>query len=88
MIKELKYLFYIIVIFLFVFFVSKYYFSDDYKKKSYRSIGLLDNRINIYSNKLPILKNDTKEIIEFVNITKNKNKKDFHFWKLLESNDK
>ena len=84
MIKELKYVFYIIIIFFFIFFVSKYYFSDEYKKKSYRSLILVDDKINIFSENLVILESDTNDIIEYVEYQKDKNKKKYHFWELLK----
>ena len=84
MIKELKYVFYIIIIFFFIFFISRYYFSDEYKKKSYRSLNLIDDKINIFSKKLVILENDTNNIIEYVEYQKDKNKKKYHFWELLK----
>ena len=37
MLKEIKYLIFIIIIGLFIFFTGRYYFSDDHKKNSYRS---------------------------------------------------
>ena len=55
MIKELKYVVYLLVFFFFIFFTVKYYFSDENKKNSYRSIQSIDK----------------------------KNKKTYHFWKLL-----
>tara|TARA_Y100001970_G_C14226087_1_gene855766 strand:+ start:2267 stop:2527 length:261 start_codon:yes stop_codon:yes gene_type:complete len=85
MLKELKYLFYILVIFLFTFFVIKFYFSDKNKKNYFRSINSLNEKINNYSLNLPILKNDTDNIIEYVDNKKSKNKKKYHFWKLLEN---
>ena len=66
---------------------AKYYFSDAYKKKSYRSLNNIENKINTYSEKLPILEDDTKNIIEYVEQTNNKKKKKFNFWKLLENNE-
>ena len=42
---------------------------------------------NTYSEKLPILEDDTKNIIEYVEQTTNKKKKKFNFWKLLENNE-
>tara|TARA_Y100001970_G_C13949542_1_gene707525 strand:- start:504 stop:755 length:252 start_codon:yes stop_codon:yes gene_type:complete len=83
MIKELKYVFYIIIIFFFFFFISRYYFSDEYKKKSYRSLNLVDDKINIFSENLIILENDTNDIIEYVEFQKDKKKK-YHFWELLK----
>ena len=84
MIKELKYVFYIIIIFFFFFFISRYYFSDEYKKKSYRSLNLVDDKINIFSENLIILESDTNNIIEYVEHQKDKNKKKYHFWELLK----
>ena len=83
MIKELKYLFYIIVIFFFIFFIARYYFSDENYKKSYRSTSLLDEKIKEAEDDLIMLKNNTENIIEFVEYKKNKEKKNYSFWKLL-----
>ena len=84
MIKELKYVFYLIVIFFFIFFVSRYIFSDEYKKKSYRSLNYTDDKISIYSKNLIVLENNTNDIIEYVEDQKNNNKKKYHFWELLK----
>ena len=84
MIKELKYVFYLITIFFFIFFVSRYYFSDENKKKSFRSLSSIEDRINDFSKNLVILENDTNDIIEYVEYQKDKNKKKYHFWKLLK----
>ena len=86
MVKEIRYLIFVFIIFLFLFFIGKYYFSDTNKKKSFRSLAAIDKKINIYAENLPVLEDDTKNIIEYVEQTNNKKKK-FNFWKLLESND-
>ena len=85
MLKEIKYLIFIVIISLFLFFTGKYYFSDENIKKSYRSYKNIDKKIKIYSKKLPILKNDTNDVIEYVKQTNKKKKKKFNFWKLLEN---
>ena len=85
MLKEIKYLLFIIVILLFIFFTGKYYFSNENIKKSYRSYKDIDEKIKIYSKKLPVLENDTQDIIEYVTQTNKKKKKKFNFWKLLEN---
>ena len=85
MLKEIKYLIFIIIISLFIFFTGKYYFSDENIKKSYRSYNNINEKIKIYSKDLPILENDTSDIIEYVNQTNKKKKKKFNFWKLLEN---
>ena len=85
MLKEIKYLIFLTIISLFIFFTGKYYFSDENIKKSYRSYNNIDEKIKIYSKDLPILNNDTKDIIEYVKQTDKKKKKKFNFWKLLEN---
>ena len=85
MLKEIKYLLFIVVILLFIFFTGKYYFSNENIKKSYRSYKNIDEKIKIYSKDLPILNNDTYDIIEYVKQTNKKKKKKFNFWKLLEN---
>ena len=87
MIKELKYLFFLIVIFFFIFFTVRFYFSDENIKKSYRSISLLDKKINETEDSLILLKNDTENIIEFVEYKNNKKTKKYSFWKLLYNDD-
>ena len=83
MFKELKYFFFIFTIFLFIFISLKYYFSDENKKNSYRSKRLLNERISSYSLNLFLLKNDTNNIVEYVEKTIDKNKKNYNFWKLI-----
>ena len=85
MLKEIKYLIFIIIIGLFIFFTGRYYFSDDHKKKSYRSYKDNNEKILIYSKNLPILKSDTNNVIEYIKQTNKKKKKKFNFWKLLDN---
>ena len=85
MLKEIKYLFFIVIIILFLFFTVKYYFSNENIKNSYRSYKNIDQKIKDYSKNLPLLKNDTENIIEYVKQTDKKKKKKFNFWKLLEN---
>jgi hypothetical protein len=87
MLKELKYLFYLFTIFLFFFITLKYYFSDDNKKNSYRSTKLINEKILNYSKYLILLKNVTINIVEYVEKTIDKNKKNYNFWKLINKND-
>jgi len=87
MLKEIKYLIFLLLISLFLFFTVRYYFSDINKKKSFRSFQNIEKKINIYAEKLPVLEDDTINIIEYVEQSNNKKKKKFNFWKLLESNE-
>ena len=88
MIKEIKYLIFFLIIFLFFFFTVKYYFSDNYKKKSYRSLNNIDKKIKLYSQKLPTLDDNTQNIIEYVKNIQTKKKKKYYFWELLDKNAK
>ena len=85
MIKEIKFLLYITVITLFFFFTIKYYLSDQFKKKVYRTHNNYELTINEYSYNLKILNSDTDNIIEYVDNKNNKLKKKYQFWKLLEN---
>ena len=85
MLKEIKYLIFIVIITLFLFFTGKYYFSNENIKNSYRSYKNIDQKIKDYSKNLPLLKNDTENIIEYVKQTDKKKKKKFNFWNLLEN---
>ena len=48
MLKELKYFLFLFVIILFFFLSLKYYFSDSNKRNYYRSLKLIDEKINEY----------------------------------------
>ena len=87
MLKEIKYLIFVFIICIFLFLTGKYYFSDSNKKNSYRSLNTIDEKIIIYTEKLPVLEDDTKNIIEYAEQSKSKKKKKFNFWKLLDSNE-
>ena len=87
MLKELKYLLYLFVIILFFFLSLKYYFSDDNKKNSYRSYNQISKKITKYSQNLILLKSDTINIVEYVEKTIDKNKKNYNFWKLINNNE-
>ena len=87
MIKELKYLFFLLVIFFFIFFSVRFYFSDENIKNSYRSTSLLDKKIKETENNLVLLKNDTENIIEFVEYKNNNKTKKYSFWKLLYNDE-
>jgi len=87
MLKEIKYFIFLIIIFIFLFSTGKYYFSETNIKNSYRSLNNIDDKIKNYTQKLPTLEDDTKNIIEYVEQSDNKKKKKFNFWKLLETNE-
>jgi len=87
MLKELKYLLFLFIIFLFLFLSLRYYFSDNNKKNSYRSYKQIEKKIVNYSQNLILLKSDTIDIVEYVEKTIDKNKKNYNFWKLINNNE-
>ena len=87
MIKEVKYFLFIFAICLFLFLSLRYYFSDENKKNSYRSLNNINEKILRYAENLPILEDNSQNIIEYVEQSNEKKKKKFNFWKLLDSNE-
>ena len=87
MLKEIKYLIFILIICIFLFFTGKYYFSDTNKKNSYRSFNQINDKIQIYSQNLNLLENDTNNVVEYIEKSIDSNKKDYNFWKLIGIND-
>ena len=47
----------------------------------------IDKKISTFMKNLPVLEDDTKNIIEYAEQSNNKKKKKFNFWKLLETNE-
>ena len=85
MIKEIKYLFYLVVLSIFIFLVINYYFSDYYEKKSNRKISNFLDNFNSKNIDLPLIKSDTKNIIEYkINSDQIINTKQRKFWDLIE----
>ena len=87
MIKEIKYLIFFLVIILYIFFSIKFYISDQNTKKTFRNLSLIDQNVNIYETKLPIIPNDTNDIVMYLNDEDKKNKKKYSFWDLLKNVD-
>ncbi len=85
MLKEIKYFIFFLVIILFIFFSIKYYISDDNIKKTFRNLSLIDKNISIYESKLPIISNDTDDVVKYLNNDDITNKKKYSFWDLLKS---
>ncbi len=89
MLKEVKYVVYLLTIFFFIFFVIKFYLSEDNIKWSNKIILQHQNILDIKFINLPIIKDDTNDIIEYTNeIEDFKNKKQRKFWDLLKTSEK
>jgi hypothetical protein len=89
MLKEVKYVVYLFTIFFFIFFVIKFYISENNIKRSNKIIFQYQNELNKQFSNLPIIKDDTNDIIEYTNeVEEFKNKKQRRFWDLLKTNEK
>ena len=89
MLKEIKYVVYLLTIFFSIFIVIKFYLSENNIKRSNMVILQYQNELDKKFNNLPIIKNDTNNIILYTNeIEEFKNKKQRKFWDLLKTNEK
>ena len=89
MLKEVKYVVYLLTIFFFIFFVIKFYLSENNIKWSNKVILQYQNVSDKKFINLPIVKDDTKDIIEYTSeIEDFKNKKQRKFWDLLKTSEK
>ena len=85
MLKEIKYLVYIITIFFSIFFVVRFYISENNIKRTNRIILQYQDELDKKLDNLPIFENDTDNIIEYTNeIEKFKNKKESKWWILVK----
>tara|TARA_B100001029_G_C15053627_1_gene452657 strand:+ start:1572 stop:1835 length:264 start_codon:yes stop_codon:yes gene_type:complete len=87
MLKEIKYFIYLLVIFLFILLSVKFYISDDNIKKTFRSLNSVDINIDNFETKLPVISNDTDNIVKYLNNEDSTNKKKYLFWDLFKSED-
>ena len=89
MLKEVKYVVYLLTIFFFIFFVIKFYLSENNIKWSNKVILQYQNILDKKFIGLPIIKDDTNNIIEYTSeIEDFKNKKQRKFWDLLKTSEK
>ena len=89
MLKEIKYVVYLLTIFFSIFFVIKFYLSENNIKLSNKVMLQYQNELDKKFNNLPIITDDTNDIIEYTNeIEKFKNKKQRKYWDLLKTNEK
>ena len=86
MFKKVINLFSLLLFFIFTILTITFYFSDENVRKTnkFRSLYSLD--LNKIINNLPLLKNDTNDIIQYKNDVEiyKKKKKNYIFWDLLE----
>jgi hypothetical protein len=89
MLKEVRYVVYLLTIFFFVFFVIKFYLSENNIKWSNKVILQYQNILDKKFIGLPTIKDDTNDIIEYTSeIEDFKNEKQRKFWDLLKTSEK
>ena len=86
MFNKIKIIFYLLSFFTFIFLVLNFYFSDLNIKKTNKNRSISLNRLESDIEKLPLLKNDTEDIIEYKDDIENfkKKKKKYKFWDLVK----
>ena len=86
MFNKVKIIFYLLSFFTFIFLVLNFYFSDLNIKKTNKNRSISLNRLESGIQKLPLLKNDTEDIIEYKDDIENfkKKKKKYKFWDLVK----
>ena len=67
MYKKIKNIFFLIIFFNFIFFVTKYYFSEQNVIFTNKSRSSYLSALNDDKNNLPVLENDTSNIIVYIN---------------------
>ena len=85
MLKKIKYIFYLLSFFIFIIVTISIYFSDQNISKTNKSRSLDSVKLNNDTQNLPLLENDTRNIIEYRNDVEiyKKNKKNYKFWDLI-----
>ena len=76
--KKIKNSFFLIIIFIFIFLIFKYYFSEQNIILTNQSRSSYETSLTYNTNELPVLRNDTNNILVYVSdldAFKDKNKK-------------
>ena len=87
MLKNIKYIFYLGSIFVFIILTIRFYFSNQNIRETNKSRSFYSVELNNNTQNLPLLKNDTKNIIEYLNDVEvyKKKKKKYTFFGLIEN---
>jgi len=85
MLKKLKNIFYLGSFFIFIVLITRFYFSDQNIRETNKSRSFYSVELNSNTQNLPLLKNDTNNIIEYIDDIEvyKKKKKKYTFWDLI-----
>ena len=86
MFKKVINLFFLLLFLIFTILTITFYFSDENIRKTNKFRSLYSINLNKMINNLPLLKNDTSDIIQYKNDVEiyKKKRKNYIFWDLLE----
>jgi len=84
--KNIKNIFYLASFFIFIILTTRFYFSDKNIRETNKTRSFYSVEKNNNSQNLPLLKNDTKNIIQYSNEVEiyKKKKKKYTFFGLIE----
>ena len=84
--KKIRNIFYLLSFFIFIVLTTIFYFSEQNVVKTNKSRTFYSVKLNEKTLNLPLLKNDTSDIIEYRNDIEvyKKNKKTYIFWDLIK----
>ena len=85
MLKKIKNIFYLATSFFFIILTTRFYFSDQNIRETNKSRSLYSVKLNNNTQNLPLLRNDTNDIIDYINDIEvyKKKKKKYTFWDLI-----
>ena len=83
--KKIRNIFYLLSFFIFIVLTTIFYFSEQNVVKTNKSRTFYSVKLNEKTSNLPLLKNNTSDIIEYRNYIEvyKKNKKNYTFWDLI-----
>ena len=86
MIKNTKNIFFLLSFLCFIIFTVMFYFSEENSRKTNKNRALYSVKPKVDLDNLPLLKNDTNDIIEYRNDIEvyKKKKKRYKFWDLIK----
>ena len=86
MLKNFKNIFYLASFFIFIILTTRFYFSDQNIRETNKSRSFYSAELSNNTQNLPLLKNDTKNIIEYSNDVEvyKKKKKKYTFFGLIK----
>ena len=86
MLKKIKSIFYLASFLILIILITRFYFSDQNIRETNKSRSFYSVELNSNKQNLPLLKNDTNNIIKYLNDVEvyKKKKKKFSFFDLIK----